>query len=37
MYSSKEETVAHVVSDCGNSAQTEFKGRHGNVARYMNI
>ena len=28
-------TVAHVVSECGKLAQTEYKGRHDNVARYI--
>ena len=31
----KGETVAHVVSECGKLAQTECKGRHDNVARYI--
>ena len=35
MCGSKGETVAHVVSDCGKLAQTEYKGRHDNVARYI--
>ena len=26
--------LAHVVSECGKLAQTEYKGRHDNVARY---
>ena len=26
--------MAHVVSECGKLAQTEYKGRHDNVARY---
>ena len=34
MCGSKGETVAHVVSECGKLAQTEYKGRHDNVARY---
>ena len=29
------ETVTHVVSGCGKLAQTEYKGRHDNVARYI--
>ena len=35
MCGSKGETVAHVVSECGKLAQTEYKGRHDNVARYI--
>ena len=35
MCGSKGETVAHVVSGCGKLAQTEYKGRHDNVARYI--
>ena len=35
MCGSKGETVAHVVSDCSKLAQTEYKGRHDNVARYI--
>ena len=35
MCGSKGETVAHVVSECGKLAQTEYKGRHDNVARYF--
>ena len=31
----KGETVAHVVSECSKLAQTEYKGRHDNVARYI--
>ena len=27
--------MAHVVSECGKLAQTEYKGRHDNVAPYM--
>ena len=27
--------MAHVVSECGKLAQTEYKGRHDNVARYI--
>ena len=27
--------MAHVVSECGKLAQTEYKGRHDTVARYM--
>ena len=27
--------MAHVVSECGKLAQTEYKGRHDNVARHM--
>ena len=35
MCGSKEETVAHVGSECGKLAQTEYKGRHDNVAQYI--
>ena len=35
MCGSKEETVAHVVSECSKLAQTDYKGRHDNVARYI--
>ena len=35
MCGSKGETVAHVVSECSKLAQTEYKGRHDNVARYI--
>ena len=35
MCGSKGETVAHVVSECGKLAQTEYRGRHDNVARYI--
>ena len=35
MCGSKGETEAHVVSECGKQAQTEYKGRHDNVARYI--
>ena len=35
MCGSKGETVAHVVSECGKLAQTDYKGRHDNVARYI--
>ena len=35
MCGSKEETVAHVGSECGKLAQTEYKGRHDNVPRYI--
>ena len=35
MCGSKGETVAHVVSACGKLAQTDYKGRHDNVARYI--
>ena len=31
MSGSKGETVAHVVSECGKLAQTEYKGRHDTV------
>ena len=31
----KGETVAHVVSECSKLAQTEYKGRHDNVAQYI--
>ena len=34
MCGSKEETVAHVGSECGKLAQTEYKGRHDNVPFY---
>ena len=27
--------VAHEVSECGKLAQTEYKGRHDNVPRYI--
>ena len=27
--------MAHVVSECGKLAQTEYKGRYDNVARYI--
>ena len=27
--------MAHVVSECSRLAQTEYKGRHDNVARYI--
>ena len=32
---SRVETVAHVVNECSKLAQTEYKGRHDNVARYI--
>ena len=35
MCGSKGKTVAHVVSECSKLAQTEYKGRHDNVARYI--
>ena len=35
MCGSKGETVAHVVSECGKLAQTDYKGRHDNVTRYI--
>ena len=35
MCGSKGETVAHVVSECGKLAQTEYKGMHDNVAHYI--
>ena len=35
MCGSKEETVAHVVGECGKLAQTEYKGRHENMAGYI--
>ena len=35
MCESKGETVVHVVSECGKLAQTEYKGRHDYVARYI--
>ena len=35
MCRSKGEMVAHVVSECGKLAQTEYKGRHDKVARYI--
>ena len=35
MCGSKGETIAHVVSECGKLAQTDYKGRHDNVARYI--
>ena len=35
MCGSKGETVAHVVSECGKLPQTEYKGRHDNVACYI--
>ena len=35
MCGSKGETVAHVVSECSKLAQTEYKGRHDNVALYI--
>ena len=31
MCGSKGETVAHVVSECGKLAQTEYEGRHDTV------
>ena len=31
MSGSKGETVAHVVSECGKLAQTEYKGKHDTV------
>ena len=35
MCGSKGEAVAHVVSECRKLSQTEYKGRHDNVARYI--
>ena len=35
MCRSLQETVAHVVRECGKLAQTEYKGKHDNVARYV--
>ena len=35
MCGSRGETVAHVVSECSKHAQTEYVGRHDNVARYI--
>ena len=35
MCGSKGETGAHVVSECGKLVQTEYRGRHDNVARYI--
>ena len=35
MYGCKGETVAHVVSEYSKLAQTEYKGRQDNVARYI--
>ena len=32
MCRNKGETVGHVVSECSKLAQTEYKGRHNNVA-----
>ena len=29
--------MAHVVSECSKLAQTEYKGRHDNVARYIHL
>ena len=37
MCRSKGETVAHVVSECGKLAQTEYKGRHDKVAGGVSI
>ena len=36
MCGSREETVAHVVSECSKLAQIEHRDRHDNVARYIN-
>ena len=35
MCGSKGEMVAHVVGECGKLAQTEYKGRHENMAGYI--
>ena len=35
MCGSKGETVADVVGECGKLAQTEYKGRYENMARYI--
>ena len=35
MRGERSETVSHIVSECSKLAQKEYKGRHGNVSKYI--
>ena len=35
MFGTRNETISHIVSECGKLAQKEYKRRHDSVGRYV--
>ena len=37
MFGTRNETISHMVSECGKLAQKEYKRRHDSVGKYVHL